>query len=248
MRKIIDFLGIEVGALAANDIVGKILEYALTGKCKFITYLNAHCLNTALIDNEYKRILQKADLVYAGGKGVVWAARFLGAPLPERLNILDFFDILVPGLRDRKISIYLLGGKDETVKKAEEALKSKGIRIIGSRDGFFAKSEEQGIIQEINSLKPNILMVGMGVPKQEKWIANNINTLNVNLCWAVGAVFDWLSGQRKRAPRWMIKSGLEWLHRLWQQPKRLWKRYLLGNFIFIHHIFKYKLSGYGKNS
>ncbi|MBU4468310.1 MAG: WecB/TagA/CpsF family glycosyltransferase, partial [Candidatus Omnitrophica bacterium] len=225
----------------------KILEYALADKNKFITYLNAHCLNTALIDNEYKRILQKADLVYAGGQGVVWAARFLGAPLPERVNILDFFEILVPELKDRKITIYLLGGRKGTVKKTEEVLKSKGLRIVGSRDGFFAKSEERELLQEINSLKPNILMVGMGVPKQEKWIADNINALNVNLCWAVGAVFDWLSGQRKRAPCWMIKFGLEWLHRLWQQPERLWKRYLLGNFIFIRHILNYKLNGYGKD-
>ncbi|MDD5477770.1 MAG: WecB/TagA/CpsF family glycosyltransferase [Candidatus Omnitrophica bacterium] len=248
MHKTINFLGIEVGALAADDIIGKILEYALTDKAKFITYLNAHCVNTALIDNEYKKILQKADLVYTGGQGVVWAARFLGNPLPERVNILDFFDRLVSELKDRKITIYLLGGREGTVKKTAEALKAKGLRIVGSREGFFAKSEEQKIIQEINSLKPNILMVGMGVPKQEKWIANNIGALNVNLYWAVGAVFDWLSGQRKRAPNWMIKFGLEWLHRLWQQPKRLWKRYLLGNLIFIHHILRCKLSGYEKNN
>ncbi|MFH1191357.1 MAG: WecB/TagA/CpsF family glycosyltransferase [Candidatus Omnitrophota bacterium] len=241
MRKIINFLGIEIGALAANDIAERILEYARTDKSKFITYLNAHCVNTALMDCAYKRILQKADLVYAGGQGVIWAARFLGAPLPERVNILDFFDGLVPELKERKITIYLLGGKEETVKKTEAVLKSKGLRIVGSRDGFFAKAEEQEIIWEINSLKPNILMVGMGVPKQEKWIANNIAALNVNLCWAVGAAFDWLSGQRKRAPNWMIESGLEWLHRLCQQPKRLWKRYLLGNLIFIHHILKYKI-------
>ncbi len=248
MRKIINFLGIKLGALTLSEIAEEILDYAISGKAKFITYLNAHCVNTALSDNEYKRILQKADLVYAGGQGVVWAARFLGTPLPERVNILDFFDRLVPELKDRKITIYLLGGKEGTVKKTEEALKSEGLRIVGSRDGFFTKSEERELIQEINSLKPNILMVGMGVPKQEKWIDNNINTLNVNLCWAVGAAFDWLSGQRKRAPRWMIESGLEWLHRLWQQPKRLGKRYLLGNLIFIRHVLKYKLNGYGKDS
>ncbi len=248
MRKIINFLDIEVGALTSNDIVEKILEYAIKGKGKFITYLNAHCVNISFFDFEYREILQKADLVYAGGQGVVWAARFLGTPLPERINILDFFDILVQELKERKITIYLLGGREGTVKKTEEALKSKGLKIVGSRDGFFAKSEEQEIIQEINTLKPNILMVGMGVPKQEKWIYNHINMLNVNLCWSVGAAFDWLSGQRKRAPRWMSKFGLEWLYRLCQQPKRLWKRYLLGNLLFIHHVLKYKLSGYEKDS
>jgi len=200
MHKIVNFLDIKIGVLTLNEIVEKIIEYALTGKGKFMTYLNAHCVNISFSDFEYKIILQKADLVYTGGQGVVWALRFLGTPLPERVNILDFFDILIRELRDKGITIYLLGGKSYIVKKTEEALKRKGLKIIGSRDGFFDKIEEKDIIREINILKPNILMVGLGVPKQEKWIQSHLHELNTNLCWAVGGAFNNLSGLLKRAP------------------------------------------------
>lgn len=247
MHKNVNFLNIKVAALTLDEIVEKILEYALTGKGKFITYLNAHCVNMTFADFEYKKILEKADLVYAGGQGVVWAARFLGNHLPERVNILDFFDRLVKELKEKEITIYLLGGTQDVVKKTEQVLKDKGLKILGSRDGFFDKIEEKEIIREINTLKPDILMVGMGVPKQEKWIYTHLNELDVHLCWAVGAVFDWLSGQKKRAPEWMMKCGLEWLHRLYQQPKRLWKRYLIGNIVFLCRIFKWKIK-HGKNN
>jgi len=241
MHKIVNFLDIKISALTLDEIVEKILEFAIFGKRKMVTYLNANCVNISFTDFEYKKILQKSDLVYAGGQGVVWASKFIGSPLPERVNILDFFDILVRKLRDKKITIYLLGGRVEIVKKTEGVLKKKGLKIVGSRDGFFDKTEEMEIIQEINFLKPDILMVGMGVPRQEKWIHNYLNKLDVNLYWAVGAAFGWLSGYRKRAPIWMIRCGLEWLYRLYQEPKRLWRRYLIGNFIFIYHVLRWRL-------
>jgi len=221
-------------------MIRAITEFALTGKCKFITYLNAHCANVSFNDEEYHDILNKADLVYAGGQGVVWAARFLGVPLPERVNILDFFDMLVKALIEKKVSVYLLGGRPEIIKKTAKALKNKGLKIAGSRDGFFDDREGQEIIREINSLKPDILMVGMGVPKQEKWIYEHLQELNVNLCWAVGGVFDLLAGYLKRAPKWVSDCGLEWLYLGAQDSKRLCKRYLFGNFLFVYNILKYR--------
>jgi len=242
----INFLGIKVGALTLDEITREILDYAIRGKGRFITYINAHCVNVAFKDDEYKKILQKTDLVYTGGQGVIWAARLLGCPLPERVNILDFFDKLTPRIKEKKITIYLLGGTKEVVKSAQEKLKGFGLEVIGGRDGFFDETEEAEVIRGINILKPDILMVGMGVPKQEKWIYAHLKELDVHLCWAVGAAFDWLSGYRKRAPNWMIKWGLEWLHRLCQQPNRLWKRYLIGNIVFSCHVLKWKIT-YGKN-
>lgn len=241
MNKKISLLGIKINSLTREEIITALLEFAKGDRLTTAFYLNAHCVNVACSDGEYRSILNKSDLVYAGGQGVVWASRFLDSPLPERVNILDFFDILVKGLRDKKITIYLLGGEPQVVKKTEEVLKKKGLEIVGSRDGFFDKTEETEVIRQINTLRPDILMVGMGIPKQEKWIYSHLNELDVNLCWAVGAAFEWICGYRRRAPVWMIKCGLEWLHRLYQQPKRLWKRYLVGNFIFVYHIVKYKL-------
>ena len=244
MSNTIDFLNIRINALTLDEMPKKIAEFALADKTKFITYVNAHCINVSFTDFEYKKILQNADLVYTGGQGVIWASRFLGVRLPERVNILDFFDALTEQLIDKGITIYLLGGIPRIVKKTARVLKKKGLKIVGSRSGFFDREEEKNIIKEINILRPNILMVGMGVPKQEKWIIRQLESMNVNLFWGVGAAFEWMAGYRKRAPAWMIKCGLEWLHRLYQQPKRLWKRYLLGNFFFICRILTRKFKKY----
>ncbi len=239
-----DFLGIRIGLLRRTQMIRAITEFALTGKCKFITYLNAHCANVSFSDEEYRDILNKADLVYAGGQGVVWASGFLGAPLPQRLNIMDFFDMLIVLLRQNNISLYLLGGSEAVVHKAAAKLRYKSINVVGAHNGFFTLREEQPIIDEINHLRPHILLVGMGVPKQEKWIYNHLAELDVNLCWTVGAAFDWLSGWRSRAPRWMTNCGLEWLHRLLQQPVRLWKRYFIGNPLFCARVCAWKIKSF----
>lgn len=242
MNKRISFLGIEVGVLTKKEIVGLLLGFLKGDYPRTVFYLNAHCVNIAHSDPDYRSVLNKADLVYAGGQGVVWAAKILGSPLPERVNILDFFDLLAKELRKTKLTIYLLGGRPRIVKKTEEVLKEKGLEIIGSRDGFFDKTEEPQIIREINNLKPHILMVGMGVPKQEKWIYSHLNELDVHLCWAVGGVFDLFAGRLKRAPRWVSNCGLEWLYLGLQNPKRLLRRYLLGNFLFVYRVLKYKFN------
>lgn len=236
----ISFLGININAVTKKEIIDILLDFSRGGRTKTVFYVNAHCVNIAQLDPEYKYILNKADLVYAGGQGVVWAAGFLGTPLPERVNILDFFDIILKEFKDKKTTIYLLGGTTQVVKRTESILKNQGLKIIGARSGFFTQAEEKEIISEINSLKPDILMVGIGVPKQEKWIYAHSNELNTNLCWGVGAAFDWLSGYRRRAPKWMIKCGLEWLHRLCQEPKRMLKRYLIGNCLFVFRVTRHK--------
>ncbi len=248
MREI-DFLGLKVSAISKGEIIAKILEFALVPKRKMIGYLNAHCVNLSLLDSEYRQILRKMDLVYAGGKGVVWASRLFESSLPERVNILDFFNDLSERLRDEEIKIYLLGGEPSIVEKAAKRLIKEpfGLKIVGFHHGFFNEAEEGAIINEINAVRPNLVIVGMGVPKQEKWIYRHLNELEVNLCWAVGAAFELLSGCRKRAPEWMIGCGFEWLYRLCQEPKRLWKRYLTGNFIFIYHIVRRRII-YGRHN
>jgi N-acetylglucosaminyldiphosphoundecaprenol N-acetyl-beta-D-mannosaminyltransferase len=232
---------IGVSSLDKVETVNKILEFAQRGKRKVATYLNAHCINVSFIDREYKEIIKNVDLLYVGGMGVIWAARFLGRLLPERVNILDFFDLLVRGLREKRITIYLLGGTQNIAKKAEEVLRKKGLIILGSRGGFFDKIEEKEIIREIDILKPDILMVGMGVPQQEKWIQSNLRELNTNLCWAVGGVFDLLAGHLKRAPKWVINCGLEWLYLWLQDPRKLLGRYLLGNPLFVYRVLESKV-------
>jgi N-acetylglucosaminyldiphosphoundecaprenol N-acetyl-beta-D-mannosaminyltransferase len=232
---------INIRPVTKREIQDILMGFATGDRIRSVFYLNAHCANIASKDEAYKSVLNKADLVHADGQGVVWASRFLGFPLPERVNIMDFFDEFTKKLVDKKISIYLLGGDADVVKKAGEVLEKKGMNIIGLRCGFFDDIEESRIIQDINALGPDILMVGMDTPKQEKWIFKHICELNVRLCWAVGNAFELMAGTRKRTPKWMAEHGLEWLCRLCQRPDRLWKRYLFGNFVFIYNVFKYKL-------
>lgn len=240
MIKKISFLDVAIAVLNRKEIVDVILEFAKGNRVRIAFYVNAHCVNIACLDKEYRDILNKADLVYAGGQGVVWASKFLGCHLPQRVNIMDFFDLLVKCLIEKEISIYLLGAAQDTVKKAAQELKNKGLKIAGYRSGFFDQNEEKEIIQEINNLKPDILLVGMGVPVQEKWIYRHRQELNTNLCWTVGGVFDILSGKYKKTPGWISNCGLEWLYLGLQSPKRLIKRYLLGNFLFVFRVIRHK--------
>lgn len=242
MYRYVNFLNLKLNALTKEEMVNALPELCKKGRpAKTAIYINAHCVNVSFADEEYRSILNGADLVYAGGQGIVWAAEFLGCPIPERVNILDFFDRLLERLIDKKITVYLLGNTGEVVKRTESMLRNKGVDVVGSRDGFFSEEENQDVLREINRLKPDLLMVGMGPPKQEKWIKRYSEDLDVGLCWAVGAAFEWLCGYRKRAPSWMIESGLEWLHRLSQQPVRLWKRYIFGNIVFIYHVIDWKV-------
>lgn len=240
MKKI-DFLGLQASPVSKKEIVDILTDFAVLGCQKTAFYLNAHCVNMSFSDSEYRAILNRADLLYPGGKAVVLASRIFSGSFQERVNILDFFDDLAERLIKKNVTVFLLGNTKQIVEKTEEVLKARGLRVLGSRDGFFSEAEGAEVIRTINSLKPDILMVGMGVPKQEAWIDAHKFELNVHLFWGVGAAFDWLSGTRKMAPAWMVDLCLEWLHRLFQQPKRLWKRYLMGNPIFIYHVIRWKM-------
>lgn len=206
---------------------------------KTVFYINAHCINLAQNDEQYKTILQKADLVYSGGIGPIWASKILGKPLKDRTPTPDFIDSVFSLCQKNEWTIYLLGSEENVVKHTAHILSQKYPKIIvGLHNGYFSAKEEKKLITEINTKKPFILLVGMGSPKQEKWIEKHKHELNVSVFWAVGALFDVISQKVKRAPKWMQVIGLEWLYRLLQEPHRLWKRYLIGNMQFLRNIIK----------
>jgi exopolysaccharide biosynthesis WecB/TagA/CpsF family protein len=159
----------------------------------------------------------------------------VGQTVPERMTGADWIEDLCRAARRHDLSLYLLGAKPEVVEGAADALSTRypGLRIVGASDGYDVGPDT---IAEINRSRPDILLVGMGPPRQEKWIARHRAALNVPVVWAVGGLFDVVSGCVPRGPRWMTQHGLEWLCRLVVEPRRLWRRYVLGNPRFLWRV------------
>jgi N-acetylglucosaminyldiphosphoundecaprenol N-acetyl-beta-D-mannosaminyltransferase len=204
-------------------------------KPRWAVCLNTHNINLSYEDKEYRLFIKKADLVIPDGWGVVWAGKILGYRLQERTTTADYFDQFCQMLSNNKLSVYFLGSKETVIKKAVAVLKKQfpKLKILGFHSGYFREKQEKKIIDTINRLKPDFLLLGMGTPKQEKWLWRYQDKLKVKVGWGVGAIFDYLVGAKKRCPVWLGRLGLEWLFRLLCEPRRLWRRYILGSFKFI---------------
>lgn len=239
MRQFSEVLGVKIDRLSTDQVLKQISSFVVSGKPHQVVYINVDGINRFLSDKRYRKIVNEADLVYPDGQGVVLASKFSEKTLNERVNAGDFLPDLCRLCVENEYKIYMLGSEKGVAKKAADYLCKKfdGLKIVGFHDGFFGHKDEEGIIKEINQLSPDILLVGMGVPLQEKWIKRNLPLLNVPVCWGVGALFDYYSLRVKRAPRFMREIGLEWLFRFIIEPRRLWRRYLIGNFVFALRLF-----------
>lgn len=237
-RTKVDFLGIKINNTSAERFMARVIEHAKSGEKFFVTYLNAHCVNQYFEDEQYATIVDQADIVYADGMGVVYGAKYLGVHLTERVNAGDFFVDFCKSCAKYDLSLFFLGTKTRYLKRARKNIKKrvKGLKIVGYQNGFFKREQTNEIIDKINSLKPDILIIGMGVPYQEKWSHENLDKLDVGVVWCVGALFDYFGGGFLRAPEFMRRIGLEWLFRLILEPRRLWRRYVIGNFSFLRKI------------
>lgn len=196
-------------------------------------------------DFQLRQSVNESDLINADGQAVVWASKLLGKPLKERVAGIDLMINLVEMAHQKKYKIFFLGAKEYVVKKLVEdysKLYSKDI-IAGFRNGYFRKDEEQAIAKQISESGANILFVAISSPTKENFLYENKELLkNVNFIMGVGGSFDVVAGKVKRAPQWMQTSGLEWFYRFIQEPKRMWKRYLVGNSKFIYLVLKEKLT------
>lgn len=234
--KIISLFGLKIADITVPELFKKVEEFIEEKKPHQIAYLNAHCINRSFVDAEYRKILLEADLVYPDGMGVIFSSYFTHMPLKERINLGDFFLEFCEFCAQKKYRLYFLGGEPGVAEaSALNCIKKcPGLAdcIVGTHDGYFTTEEEKNIIREIKSLKPDIILVGLGVPRQEKWIKQHLEELGVPVCWGVGALFDYYSLKIKRAPKWMREIGLEWFYRLLMEPRRLWKRYIIGNIMF----------------
>lgn len=195
---------------------------------KFFAFVNAHCLNLAYVDAAYAEILRRCDVVWPDGTGVRMAGRRLGFPVPENVNGTDLFPLLSG-------RVFLYGAAPGVAERAAENVRAKypQMTVVGTADGF---GDERAVIEAVNRVRPDILLVAKGVPLQEKWIAAHLGELRCGCAIAVGGLLDFVSGRIPRAPLWMRRLGIEWLYRLKCEPVRMFRRYVIGNPLFLSRL------------
>jgi exopolysaccharide biosynthesis WecB/TagA/CpsF family protein len=202
-------------------------------------FVNAHAVNTAMEQPDYKATIATADRIYADGSGMAVAARMCGAPLIDNVNGTDLFPLLCREAIAAKTSIFLLGGKPGIAAAAAHTIAEFGMgsAIAGTHHGYFAhgSAEEDRVIGEINKSGAGIILIGMGVPLQDQWAERNAGRLDAPVIAGVGGLFDFFSGAVSRSPKFMRTAGCEWIWRLAMEPRRMGKRYLVGNVVFLAH-------------
>jgi N-acetylglucosaminyldiphosphoundecaprenol N-acetyl-beta-D-mannosaminyltransferase len=192
--------------------------------------VNAHTLNLAAESSDYRDILNSADAVFGDGTGVRWAARLRGIRMLDNLVGTDLVPLFMAKTRDEGYRYFLLGGQTRIVEAALDSVGRTfpGLEIAGYHHGHFAQADNADVVRKINATRPDVLLVAMGNPTQERWIHEHRAHLHVGLCVGVGGLVDHWGGALQRAPLWVRRSGLEWLQILLQQPYK-WRRYLIGN-------------------
>ena len=194
-------------------------------------------------DLQLRQSVNECDIINADGQAVVWASKILGKPLKERVAGIDLMENLVELAHQKKYKIFFFGAKEEVVKKVVENYSKKYSPAIvaGYRNGYFNKQHEEQIARNISNSGANILFVAISSPTKENFLYQNRKLLNkVNFVMGVGGSFDVVAGIVKRAPVWMQNYGLEWFYRFSQEPRRMWRRYLVGNTKFIFYVVKEK--------
>jgi len=237
----INILNTSIHNLSMQETLEIVDKTIAEGKQLHHVVVNAGKIVAMQKDLQLRQSVNESDLINADGQAVVWASKILGKPLKERVAGIDLMVNLVQMAHDKNYKIFFFGAKEEVVKKVVDTYTdqySSNI-IAGYRNGYFKKEEEESIAQEIAESGANILFVAISSPTKENFLYENKALLQkVNFVMGVGGSFDVVAGKVQRAPLWMQKAGLEWFYRFAQEPKRMWKRYLVGNSKFIGLVLK----------
>ncbi len=227
----LEFLGLGVHAASVEEVHAFIARHIFQKRKAVILNLNIHCVHLALRREWLRRFLNEAPLVFCDGDGVRWGIRILGMKPPPKITYDRWIWDLCRFCEQRKFRLFFLGARPGVAQKAAERLQQAcpQLRIAGVHHGFFNHQglENDKVVDAINRSEADILMVGFGMPSQEKWLSENWERLSAHIFLTGGAVFDYAAGNLKRAPDWVIRAHLEWLHRLIQEPRRLFRRYAL---------------------
>ena len=231
---------IDIDLAQPEEMLATISQWAASGASRRVMYVNAHVVNQSRTTAGLSEALKRADLVYCDGYGVRLAARALSLPVPHRMTGADWIWDLANLCELAGQSIYLLGSEPPVAREAAARLKRfyPRLDVVGAHHGFFdvGSPHNERVIEHINEHPARIVLVGMGTPKQELWVDRYADQLDGAVVWTVGALFDYVSGHTPRAPRWLSDNGFEWIFRLAIEPQRMWRRYLLGNPVFLSRV------------
>ena len=237
MAERVNILGVDVDAVTMAEAVDVVRRAMDTRAGVMVATANAEMLMRATHDEELCRILNASALVVPDGAGTVWAARHLGHAMPERVAGYDLAQELLRCAPAEGRCVYFFGSAPGVAEKAKAKAEQlyPGIEIVGVRNGFFSPADNAAIIAEIRAARPDLLLVALGVPKQEKWIAAHLAEIDVPVAIGVGGTLDVMAGVMKRAPHWMQRAKLEWLFRGLMQPKRAGRLLALPKFVLKVH-------------
>lgn len=246
----VNILGVEVAPWDADALIGAMIRSA-TGRSRpaerplsTVHYANIHVLNTAFRHAPLREQLVRGSTVYCDGSGVRLGAALLGGRLPRRLTAADWIDDFCHRAARHDVSLFLVGGAEGVAERAAVTLRQRhpGLRIAGTRHGFLDDEASRRVIAEVNRARAHVVLVGMGTPVQELWVAKHRPEIEAPVVWTVGALLDFVAGVQRLAPRWLGDRHLEWLWRLASHPRRLARRYLLGNALFCLRVARQRLT------
>ena len=230
--------GLEIPALTRQQIAGMLLDEAILRRgrkvpCLYLSTANGQVISMCARDQKVHRLFQCADGINADGMSVVFASRWLtNVGLPERVATTDMFHDAAKQAQERGASFYFLGAKEDMNRRAVEQIRQMypKLRIAGRRNGYFSEADEPAIVADINQAQPDVLWLGLGVPRQQQFaVRHRANLTGVGAIQTCGGLFDFVSGKNSRAPMWMQQAGLEWAYRLMLEPRRLFLRYAFTN-------------------
>ena len=229
-----EILGVPIDALTMEEVLDRV-DKTVIGRGRLqIGVVNAAKLVNMRRDPAIRADVLSCNLILADGVPVVWASRLLGRPLPERVAGIDLMLGMLRRGNENGYRVYCLGASEDVLAPAVARITAAypHVKVVGRHHGYFTSQEEPGLVAAIVNLKPDILLVGMSSPKKERFLARWDDQLGVPVCHGVGGSFDVLAGKVRRAPRIWQRLGLEWLYRVCQEPRRLWRRYLVTNTLF----------------
>jgi len=244
----VNILGVGVDPISVPELHARILEATRAGRHALVLNVNAYALNLCYCDPALRSFFNSAFVMFCDGAGVMLAARLLGRRIPERITYADWAWQLADFAESEGISLFFLGARPGVAAKAATQLRARhpNLKIAGVRHGYFdhnsGSPENEAVLKNINASRPDVLLVGFGMPLQERWLMQNWDRIDARVALTGGAVFDYVSGEARRGPRLLTDNGFEWLARLLIEPKRLWRRYVVGNPLFLMRVLKQRLA------